>query len=51
MVWRDLGTVTSKGAGNYSFIDSQPWDGNNYYRLKMIDLDAIITGCRGFLKK
>jgi len=34
-----IGTVPTKGAGSYSFTDRSAI-GSNYYRLKMIDLDA-----------
>ena len=32
--------VDSKGNGNYSTTDNAPFNGNNYYRLKMVDLDG-----------
>lgn len=35
-----VGTVKAEGkAANYSFIDAQPINGINYYRLKSIDID------------
>ncbi|WP_254412658.1 T9SS type A sorting domain-containing protein [Dyadobacter diqingensis] len=42
-VWSRIGTVTSHGESNslktYSFPDAQPANGDNLYRLKMIDKD------------
>ncbi|HEY4153930.1 MAG TPA: T9SS type A sorting domain-containing protein [Puia sp.] len=42
--WEKIGTVAAKGysstTANYSYIDQSPFPGNNYYRLKMIDLDG-----------
>ena len=40
-----IGEVTAKGlstsaANNYTFQDSDPEQGNNYYRLKMVDKDG-----------
>jgi len=39
-----IGTVKAKGNSqittNYSFVDQLPLDGNDYYRLKMVDLDG-----------
>lgn len=43
-VWTKAGSVKAAGnntfASNYSFIHSSPAQGKNYYRLKMIDMDA-----------
>ena len=45
-----LGSIKSKGTTtvnqNYSFIDRSPLQGNNYYRLKMVDLDGRIEKSR-----
>ncbi len=42
--WTKIGTVKAVGntstTSNYSFDDKLPLDGNSYYRLKMVDLDA-----------
>jgi hypothetical protein len=38
--FKTIGAVAGKGAGNYTFNDKDPSPGNNYYRLKMIDLDG-----------
>ena len=39
--WQSIGFVTGKGITSelqqYAFTDPQPYDGNNYYRLKQID--------------
>ncbi len=39
-----IGTVTAAGTsnsiGNYQFTDAQPLKGNNFYRLRMVDLDG-----------
>lgn len=35
-----IGTMPSRGPSKYTFNDFQPFAGNNYYRLKMIDLDG-----------
>ncbi len=32
--------ATGSGAGNYSFVDNNTVSGNNYYRLKMVDIDG-----------
>lgn len=44
--WTNIGSVaplTSNGSSNtvqhYSFIDNNPFNGQNYYRLKQVDLD------------
>ncbi|SDF78777.1 Por secretion system C-terminal sorting domain-containing protein [Dyadobacter soli] len=45
--WDRIGTVQSHGESavleNYSFKDNQPMDGDNFYRLKMIDKDLSFT--------
>lgn len=43
--YRTIGTVKAIGrdANNYSLIDEAPVAGNNYYRLKMKDLDGKFT--------
>jgi hypothetical protein len=42
--WQPIGTVTAAGTSNttqrYSFIHSSPGKGINYYRIKLVDLDA-----------
>jgi hypothetical protein len=42
--WEKIGTIAARGysstTSNYSFTDQFPLSGNNYYRLKMIDLDG-----------
>jgi hypothetical protein len=42
--FKEIGRVKSSGnsttAKNYKFTDNNPLSGNNYYRLKMVDLDA-----------
>ncbi len=42
--WMDLGTVAAQGFSteviNYLHVDRQPAVGNNFYRLKMLDLDG-----------
>ena len=42
--WQNIGSVKAKGysstTANYSFTDQLPEPGNNYYRLKMVDLDG-----------
>ncbi len=35
-----IGTVKAKGAGNYSFTDTKPTTGTNYYRLQSVDKDG-----------
>jgi len=32
-----IGSIASKGYTDYSFLDKSPANGNNYYRLKMLD--------------
>jgi len=48
--WRSVGTEKSYGESstlkNYLFIDKQPAGGDNYYRLKMIDLDKTFAYSR-----
>lgn len=31
------------GGGNYTTVDQQPFNGNNYYRLKMLHKDGKFT--------
>lgn len=40
--WRQLGTVMASGqtAGDYSFQDEEPLNGQNIYRLRQLDLDG-----------
>lgn len=42
--WERIGTVEGNGttifASNYSFVDENPLNGMNYYRLKQIDFDG-----------
>lgn len=38
--FRKIGTVAGADQGLYHFNDSAPAEGNNYYRLKMVDLDG-----------
>jgi hypothetical protein len=45
-VFKKIGEVAATGGDgiiDYSFIDENPLPGNNYYRLKAIDLDATFT--------
>ena len=35
-----IGTVKAKGSGNYSFTDTKPTTGTNYYRLQSVDKDG-----------
>jgi len=43
--WETIGQVNGKpassGAADYAFTDGSPLHGNNYYRLKAIDMDGI----------
>lgn len=52
-VWTKAGSVKAAGnntfASNYSFIHSSPAQGKNYYRLKMIDMDASFELSRAIL--
>ncbi|KAA0992065.1 T9SS type A sorting domain-containing protein [Dyadobacter aurulentus] len=45
--WQKIGVVNATGESkvtvNYSFTDSAPISGTNYYRLKMIDNDATFS--------
>jgi hypothetical protein len=45
--WSKIGSVSSSHESNslqyYSFVDSKPLDGQNLYRLKMIDLDQTFA--------
>lgn len=42
--WTKIGSVNAAGntgvSQNYSFADNAPLNGNNYYRLKIVDIDA-----------
>jgi len=38
--WKTIGTVLPNSISKYSFLDSKPFIGDNYYRLKQIDLDG-----------
>lgn len=38
--WNVLETIEGRGVGNYFTYHNQPAPANNYYRLKMIDLDG-----------
>jgi len=48
--WKIITTLVSRGESNalvsYSFTDSQPNEGSNYYRLKMIDKDETFAYSR-----
>ncbi len=45
--WQKIGFVKSQGnshvISSYTFLDKKPLPGNNYYRLKQIDLDGAST--------
>lgn len=45
--WQKIGRVDASGESkvnvNYSFADSSPLSGTNYYRLKMVDNDATFS--------
>ncbi|MEM7574701.1 MAG: hypothetical protein AAF433_17480 [Bacteroidota bacterium] len=41
--WQELGFVPGTAAGNYRWLDSSPLIGENYYRLKMEDLDGSLN--------
>lgn len=45
--WQRIGEVKTDGESNtlrsYDFIDIQPYQGDNYYRLKMVDQDGSFT--------
>lgn len=40
LYWNTIGTVLPNSISKYSFLDSKPFIGDNYYRLKQIDLDG-----------
>lgn len=48
--WEIVGTAKSNGESftvkSYAFVDRQPGAGNNFYRLKMIDLDKTFAYSR-----
>ena len=43
-VWKSISSIAAKGHSNqlvdYSFVHTTPVNGNNYYRLKMLDIDG-----------
>jgi len=39
--FRAIGSVTADNRRNYSFVDVQPTSANNFYRLRMIDVDGV----------
>ncbi|MEO9021272.1 MAG: T9SS type A sorting domain-containing protein [Ginsengibacter sp.] len=44
--FNDIGIIPAqsiRGANNYTFVDKNPNIGNNFYRLKMIDIDGHFT--------
>lgn len=45
--WDEIGTVQAKGNSAtttaYSFIDEHPLNGNNFYRLQLVDIDNSFT--------
>ncbi len=44
VTWEDLSFINGKGsASTYSYVDVNPLGGNNYYRLKQIDVDGKAT--------
>jgi hypothetical protein len=49
-IWSQLGIVqsaqNSNALLNYNFTDVSPRNGNNYYRLKMVDLDGTFVNSR-----
>jgi hypothetical protein len=48
--WIEIGTVIASGDKtsdtDYSFLDEAPFDGENFYRLKMVDKDSTFTYSR-----
>ena len=48
--WSKIGSVEAKGESSalvrYNFVHNEPADGNNFYRLKMIDLDNTYSFSR-----
>ena len=38
--FENIGTLNSSSSLSYSFVDEKPFEGNNYYRLKVIDQDG-----------
>lgn len=38
--WNTIGTVLPNSISKYSFVDSKPFVGDNYYRLKQVDQDG-----------
>jgi hypothetical protein len=47
IIWNSIGKVKGNGnsssINNYSFIDNNPYNGINYYRLKQVDYDGKFT--------
>jgi hypothetical protein len=38
--WEELGSLPARNAGNYQWLDNQPFEDENYYRLRIEDLDG-----------
>ena len=38
--FKSIGAIDGSSRGNYDFTDYEPANGNNYYRLKMVDTDG-----------
>ncbi|MEO6327550.1 MAG: T9SS type A sorting domain-containing protein [Ginsengibacter sp.] len=38
-----IGTLSATGAANYIYPDRNPFDGNNFYRLRMVDADGSVS--------
>ena len=41
-----IANIKGKNAGIYNYLDPAPWAGNNYYRLKSVDLDGTYAYSR-----
>lgn len=39
-VFKAIDKVNAKGSGNYQFVDNNPLNGKNYYKLKQVDLNG-----------